>query len=94
MERKRDAQSRSLPFWGSCRLHCGSQDSTQVIPFKHALNCIRALIDENMMSKYRSHTEERIAYIENYLGQIQGMKDLFLEFQVSKCTQASTNSLW
>jgi len=36
-------------------------DSRQVIPFKHALDCVRALVDFNMIAQYRSHTHETIA---------------------------------
>ena len=53
-------------------------DSTQVIPFKHALKCVRALVDFNMMAQYRSHTDETIAYMKDYLGQFNQMKDIFL----------------
>ena len=63
-------------------------DSTQVIPFKRALDCVRALVDFNMMAQYRSHTEETMAYMEDYLGRFHQMKDIFLKFRVSKHTQA------
>ena len=63
------------------------RDSRQVIPFKHALNCVRALVDFNMMAQYRSHTPETIACMEEYLDRFQRMKDIFLEFRVSKLTQ-------
>ena len=43
-------------------------DSTQVIPFKRALKWVRALVDFNMMAQYRSHTDETMAYMEDYLG--------------------------
>ena len=43
-------------------------DSTQVILFKPALECDRALVDFNMMAEYHSHTDENMAYMENYLG--------------------------
>ena len=52
----------------------------QVIPFKHAPDCVRALVDFNMMVQYRSHTPETIAYMEEYLDQFHRMKDIFLEF--------------
>ena len=61
---------------------------TPVIPFKRALECIRALVDFNMMAQYRSHTDETMAYMEHYLGRFHQMKDIFLEFRVSKRTQA------
>ena len=63
-------------------------DSTQMIPFKRALECVRALVDLNMMAQYRSLTDETMAYMEDYLGRFHQMKDIFLEFRVSKRTQA------
>jgi len=59
----------------------------QVIPFKCALRCIRALVDFNMMVQYRSHTSDTIAYMEDYLDQFHKRKDIFLEFRVTKRTQ-------
>ena len=63
-------------------------DSTQVISFKCALECVRALVDFNMMAQYRSHRDETMVYMEDYLGRFHQMKDIFLEFRVSKRTQA------
>ena len=63
-------------------------DSTQVMPFKPALECVRVLVDFNMMAQYCSHTDETMAYMENYLGRFHQMKDISLEFRVSKRTQA------
>ena len=63
-------------------------DCTQVIHFKYALVCVRQRVDFNVMAQYRSHTDETMAYIENYLGRFHHMKDIFLEFRVSKRTQA------
>jgi len=63
-------------------------DRQQVIPFKHALDYFWALVDFNMMVQYQSHTPETIAYMEEYLDRFHMMKDIFLEFQVSKRTQA------
>jgi len=59
-------------------------NSRQVIPFKHALHCVRALVDFNMMVQYRSHTPETIAYLKEYLDRFHRMKDIFQEFRVSK----------
>ena len=63
-------------------------DSTQVISFKCALECLRGLVDFNMMAQYRSHTDETMAYMEDYLGRFHQMKDVFMEFGVSKHTQS------
>ena len=62
--------------------------SAQLIPFKRALGCVRALVDFNMMAQYRSHTAETISYMEDYLDTFHKMKDIFLEFPVSKRTRA------
>jgi len=67
-------------------------DSRQVIPFKHALDCVRALVDFNMMAQFSSHTPETIAYMEEYLDQFHRMKDILLEFRVSKRTRAKVDN--
>ena len=64
------------------------QDRTQLIPFKHDLECVRALVDFNMMAQYCSHIDETMVYMEDYLGRFHQMKDIFLEFRVSKRIQA------
>ena len=61
--------------------------SAQLIPFKRALRCVRALVDFNMMAQYRSQTAETITYMEYYLPTFHKKKDIFLEFQVSKRTR-------
>ena len=69
-------------------------DSGQVIPFKHALDCVRALVDFNSMAEYLSHTPEMIAYMEEYLDRFHRMKDIFLEVRVSKRTRAKVDKQW
>jgi len=64
----------------------------QAISFKRALGCVRALIDFNMMAQYRSHTLDTLAYMEDYLDQFHRMKDIFLEFRVTKRTQAKLDT--
>ena len=63
----------------------------QAIPFKRALRCVRALVHFNMIAQYRSHTPDNIAYMEDYLDQFHKMKDIFLEFRVTKRTQAKVD---
>jgi len=65
--------------------------SSQVIPFKHALGCVRALVDFSMMAQYRSHTSDTIPYMEHYLDQFHRMKGIFLEFRVTKPTVAKVD---
>ena len=66
-------------------------DSRQVIPFKHALDCVRALVDFKLMAQYRSEAPETIAYMEEYLDWFHRMKDICLEFRVSKQTRAKVD---
>jgi len=65
--------------------------SSQVIPFKNALGCVRALVNFTMMAQYRSHTSDTIAYMEHYLDQFHRMKGIFLEFRVTKRTLAKVD---
>jgi len=61
------------------------------IPHAPKLPPNRGLVDFHMMAQYRSHTLDTIAYMEEYLDQFHRMKDIFLEFQVTKCTQAKVD---
>jgi len=63
----------------------------QAILFKRALGCVRALVDFNMMAQYRRHTPDTTAYMEEYLDQFHRMKDIILEFRVTKRTQAKVD---
>jgi len=65
--------------------------SSQVIPFKHPLGCVRALVDFSMMAQYTSHMFDTIAYNEHYLDQFHRMKGIFLEFRVTKPTLAKVD---
>jgi len=65
--------------------------SSEVIPFKHALGCVRALVNFSMMAQYRSHTSDTISYMEHYLDQFDRMKGIFLEFRVTKRTLAKVD---
>jgi len=62
--------------------------SAQLIPFKRALGCVRVLVNFNLMPQYRSHTTETITYMEDYLDTFHKMKNIFLEFQVTKRIRA------
>jgi len=59
----------------------------QVIPSKGALECVRALVNFTMIAQYRSDMSDTIAYLEDYLGQFYKLKDIFLEFRVTKRIQ-------
>jgi len=68
-------------------------NSTQVQPFRHALTCVRSLLDFPMMAQYRSHTSKTIDYMEEYLMRFHETKNIFLEFGVRKRTQAKADEL-
>ena len=68
-------------------------DSTQVQHFKRALTCVGSLLDFSMMAQYRSHTDETIQYMEDYVNCFHETKDIFLEFRISKQTQAKADEL-
>ena len=68
-------------------------DSTQVQYFKRALPCVGSLLDFSMMAQYRSHTDETIQYMEDYANRFHEMKDIFLEFRISKQTKAKADEL-
>ena len=84
----KEMRNLALCLLGVLAVALRQPDSAQLIPFKRALESVRALFDFNMMAQYRSHTDETLAYIEDYLGRFYQMQDVFLEFRVSKCTQA------
>jgi len=65
--------------------------SSEMIPFKHALGCVRALVDFSRMAQYRSHKSDTLAYTENYLDQFHRMQGIFLEFGVTKRTLAKVD---
>ena len=62
--------------------------SSQVIPFKHALGCVRAFVDFSIMPQYRSQTSDTMANMEDYLDRFHKMKGIFFEFRVTKHTLA------
>jgi len=67
-------------------------ESPHVIPFNLALECIKALADFIMMAQYQCHMSETITYMEDYLDRFHQMKDIFLEFQVTKRTQTKIDN--
>ena len=66
-------------------------DSSQHQDFNMALKCVCALVDFSLMTEYRSHTPDTLAYMERYLQTFHQIKDIFLEFRTSKSTHAEGN---
>ena len=56
-------------------------------PFRQALLCVRALADFSLMAQYRSHTQETLGYMEQYLKDFHRYKEVFQEFRTTKRTR-------
>jgi len=85
-------QGKEIRYLGCCILGVltvalRQAGGAQVIFFKRALECVSALVDFNMIAQYRSHTSDTILYMEDYLDQFHKLKDIFLEFRVTKRMQ-------
>jgi len=66
-------------------------DSSQHQDFNIALKCVGPLVHFSLMTQYRSHTRDTLAYMERYLQTFHQTKDIFLEFRTSKSTRAEVN---
>jgi len=66
-------------------------DSSQHHHFNNALMCVVALVDFSLMTQYRSHTLDTLAYMERYLQTFHQTNDIFLEFRTAKSTPAEVN---
>ena len=90
MARERDEETGALILGVLAVAPCQPQ-SSQVITLKHALGCVRALVDFSMMAQYRSHTSDTIAYMEHYLDQFHRKNGISLELRVTKGTLAKVD---
>ena len=63
-------------------------DTKQVQHFKYALTCDGSLLDFGMMAQYRTHPDETIQYMEDYLNLFHETKYIFLVFWISKQMKA------
>ena len=68
-----------------------NRDSSQHQDFNITLKCVGALVDFCLMTQYRSHTPDTLAYMEKYLQTFHQTKDIFLEFRTSKSTRVKLN---
>ena len=89
-------QGKAMHYLGRCISTVLSSalrnpDSSQHQDFNIALKCVGALVDFSLMTQYRSHTPDTLAYIERYLQTLHLTKDIFLEFRTSKSTCAEVN---
>ena len=63
-------------------------NATEHIPFDTALKCVRSIVDFTLMAhwQYRSHLEETLQYMSDFLGDFHRYKDIFREFRKDKAT--------
>jgi hypothetical protein len=54
--------------------------------FTQSLICVRSIVDFTLMSQYKSHTDETIQYLEQYLKAFHDHKDVFKEYRKDKST--------
>jgi len=66
----KEIRNRGRCLFGVLAVVLPQPNSRQVIPFKYALDCVRALVDFNMMAQYQSHIPKTIAYMEEYLAPV------------------------
>ena len=66
-------------------------DSSQHQDLNIALKSVVALVYFALITQYRSHTADTLAYMERYLQTFHQTKDIFLEFHTSKSTHAEVN---
>ena len=62
-----------------------------MIPFRHALGWVRALVNFSILAEYRRHMSETRAYMQHSRDQFHRMIGIFLEFGVTKCTLAKVD---
>ena len=59
-------------------------DGSQQLPFKRVLQFICSVIDFSLIVRYRSHTPERLDYMEMYRRTFHRTKHIFREFHTNK----------
>jgi len=59
--------------------------------FRKAITCVRYLTDFALLSRYRSHTDSTIGYMEQYLQQFHKTKDVFLRYRAGKVAKAKAD---
>jgi len=59
--------------------------------FRKAITCVRYLTDFALLSRYRSHTDSTIGYMEKYLQQFHKTKDVFLRYWAGKVAKAKAD---
>ena len=55
--------------------------------FKKAIECVRYLTDFALLSRYQSHSESTVQYMQDYLQQFHDSKDVSLRFRANKASK-------
>lgn len=56
----------------------------QRMPFRIAIQCVTALVDFHLMAQYKTHTEQTLQYMQDYLNAFHKNKHVFREFRAGK----------
>ena len=59
--------------------------------FRKAITCVQYLTDLALLSRYRSHMDSTIGYMEEYLQQFHKTKDVFLRYRAGKVAKAKAD---
>jgi len=59
--------------------------------FRKAITCMRYLTDFALLSRYQSHTDSTIGYMQEYLQQFHRTKDVFLRYRAGKVAKAKAD---
>ena len=69
-----------------------SPTPAQQSPFADAIQCVRAFVDFTLMAQYRSHTEDTLEYMEQYLHDFHRYKVVFQKFRSTKKTRQEADA--
>jgi len=62
-------------------------------PFKDAILCVKGFVYFHLMTQYRSHTEETLQYMEDYLNDFHAHKHVFHRFRAGKSAKKDAREL-
>src|SRR5947209_5206285 len=70
-----------LPCFAATRWHPSAIERPIFIK---ALTCVQSIVDFTLMVHYKSHTDETIQYLKQYLKAFHDFKDIFKEYRKDK----------
>ena len=90
-------QGKEMRNLGRCMLgvftsFLRSPTPAQQSPFANAIQCFRALVYFTLMAQYRSHMEDTLEYMEQYLHDFHRDKVVFQEFRSTKKTRQEADA--